>query len=372
MLSRRARRSRLFRVKRVRFLALMPLAALTACGGAGGGADQAVVVVSGSSPSGASPTPASSSTSSLTAQQLEDQQSNAATAANADAAYQAGATGRGVKIAIIDTGITPGLAEFSGRIDPASTDLAGTRGLTDPSGHGTAMASVALAARDGRAVHGLAYEATSVSLNASNPATCRTVNDCPASAELLIRAIDAAIEAKVRVINISANADVTHELLTAAVRRAAAAGIVTVISAGNNEADTRQPLLLSRSFAEAAPGWVIIAGGHDMSGAFDYQFANRAGSGAAAAWYLTALSRDVAMIDRNGAVVRYSGTSPAAAAISGAVALVAQARPNLTGAQIVSLLLASATDAGTPGRDAVFGNGILNLAVAFAALPPAG
>ncbi|GAA3262572.1 hypothetical protein GCM10020258_27030 [Sphingomonas yabuuchiae] len=114
------------------------------------------MVVPGPSSSGTSPTPTPSSTSPLTAQQIEDQQSNSAAAANADAAYLAGATGRGVKIAIIDTGITPGLTEFSSRIDPASADMAGTRGLTDPSGHGTLMASVALAARDSRGMHGVA------------------------------------------------------------------------------------------------------------------------------------------------------------------------------------------------------------------------
>ncbi|WP_394647422.1 S8 family peptidase [uncultured Sphingomonas sp.] len=369
---RHVRRLFLFRARWLHVSALIPAALLAACGGGSEGASGTVVVVPGPSSSGTSPTPTPSSTSPLTAQQIEDQQSNSAASANADVAYRAGATGRGVKIAIIDTGITPGLTEFSSRIDPASADMAGTRGLTDPSGHGTLMASVALAARDSRGMHGVAPEATLVSLNASNPATCRSADDCPASAELLIRAIDAAIDAKVRVINISATTDVTHETLIAAVRRAAAAGIVTVISAGNNNGDARQPLLLSRSFAEAAPGWVIIAGGHDTSGVFDYQFANRAGGSPAAAWYLTALSRDVVMTDRNGSLVRYSGTSPAAAAISGAVALVAQARPNLTGAQIVTLLLANTTDAGTPGPDNVFGRGILNIAAIFTALPPAG
>lgn len=371
---RRTRHPFASKARWLRFTILMPFVLLAACGGGGGGVDKGVVIVPGSSSSGGSPTPTPtpSSTPTLTVQELEDQQSNSAAAAHADAAYRAGATGRGVKIAIIDTGITPGLTEFSGRIDSSSADMAGMRGLTDPSGHGTLMASVALAARDSRGMHGLAYEATLVSLNASNPATCRAADDCPASAELLIRAIDAAIEAKVRVINISATTDITHELLVAAVRRAATAGIVTVISAGNNNGDARQPLLLSRSFAEAAPGWVIIAGGHDVSGAFDYQLANRAGSGPSAAWYLTALSRDVVMTDRNGSLVRDSGTSPAAAAVSGAVALVAQARPNLTGAQIVSLLLANTTDAGTPGRDNVFGNGILDLSATFAALPPVG
>jgi subtilisin family serine protease len=41
-------------------------------------------------------------------------------AANAIAAYDSGATGKGVKIGIIDSGINPALSEFAGRIDPAS------------------------------------------------------------------------------------------------------------------------------------------------------------------------------------------------------------------------------------------------------------
>jgi hypothetical protein len=49
--------------------------------------------------------------------------------------------------------------------------------------------------------------------------------------------------------------------------------------------------------------------------------------------------------------------------------LLAQAFPNLTGAQIVNLLLSSARDAGDPGTDAIYGRGILDIARAFA---PAG
>ncbi|WP_313536360.1 S8 family serine peptidase [Sphingomonas sp.] len=279
-------------------------------------------------------------------------------------------TGSGIKIAIVDTGITPGLREFSGRIDPASADMAGARGLVDTSGHGTFMTSVAAAARDGSGIHGIAYGATIVSLNFSNPGNCTSLANCTVLSAALIASIDAAIAAKVRVINLSFVIDESYDLFLDAVRRAAAAGIVIVISAGNNDAGGQEPLRMARAFAEAAPGWVIIAGGHDAAGNFDYTHANRAGSGPSASWYLTALSQGVAMIAPDGRVVTYSGTSPAAAAISGAVALVAEARPKLTGMQIVSLLLANATDAGAAGRDPVFGNGILNLAKVFAALPP--
>lgn len=343
---------------------------LTACGSGGGGSNDGVVVVPGSPTASASPTP---SATPLTAEQMEDQRSTSALAANAEAAYRVGVTGRGIRIAVLDTGIVPTLSEFAGRIDPASADMAGFRGLADASGHGTAIASIVLAARDGRGMHGLAYDATLLSLNISEQATCKSLTQCPASSSLLIRGIDAAIAAKARVINISANTDQTSDDMIAAVRRAAAAGIVIVISGGNNEAGGQQPLLLSRSFAEAAPGWVIIAGGHDASGGFAQGSVNRAGSGAAASWYLAALVKNVTGTGLDGSLATFAdgGTSSSAAAISGAVALVAQARPNLTGAQIVSLLLANATDAGAAGLDPLFGNGILNLATTFAALPPA-
>ena len=60
-----------------------------------------------------------------------------------------------------------------------------------------------------------------------------------------------------------------------------------------------------------------------------------------------------------------SGTSFAAPQVSGAVALLAQAFPNLTGTQIVDLLLRTARDAGATGTDAVYGRGILDIARAF-------
>jgi hypothetical protein len=65
----------------------------------------------------------------------------------------------------------------------------------------------------------------------------------------------------------------------------------------------------------------------------------------------------------------FNGTSFSAPQIAGAAALLAQAFPNLTGQQIVNLLLTSARDAGAAGTDAIYGRGILDIARAFA---PAG
>jgi len=338
----------------VRYGALPMLAALllSGCGG-------------GSAPGGSvsAPSPAPTPTASATAEQREASRSNFAVAANADSAYRMGVTGRGIKIAVLDTGIMPGLSEFAGRIDPASADIGGSRGLGDVSGHGTAITSIAAAARDGSAIHGIAFDATILSFNVTDPARC-SGNDCPAQSGPVVRAIDAAIASGARVINMSFNVDQTADDLTDAVRRAAAAGIVIVISAGNESAS--QPLLLSRSFVEAGGGNVIIAGGVDSLGR-RYRHGNQAGSGPAAMAYLNALGVDVNMIDRDGSVIVQSGTSASAPVISGAAALIAQARPNLTGRQIVALLLDNATDAGAAGPDAVFGRGILNIGAALSA-----
>ena len=102
----------------------------------------------------------------------EYQASSYAVAANAIGAYDLGATGKGIKIGVVDSGINPTLIEFSGRIDPASGDVAGTRGVSDEGGHGTAVSAVAAAGRNGQNTLGVAFDATIVNLRADQPGTC--------------------------------------------------------------------------------------------------------------------------------------------------------------------------------------------------------
>jgi hypothetical protein len=70
--------------------------------------------------------------------------------------------------------------------------------------------------------------------------------------------------------------------------------------------------------------------------------------------------------DQSGVQYIWSGTSFSAPTISGAVALMAQAFPNLTGKQIVEILFNSADDLGAAGVDAIYGHGALDIARAFA------
>lgn len=222
------------------------------------------------------------------------------------------------------------------------------------------MAGVAAAGRNGQHVLGVAFDATIISLNTANPNACGT-DGCSHSDGDIARAVDIARTNGARVINISLGADGVGAAARTAIGNATAAGIIVVISAGN--AGAANPTAFALDTAnQAGNGLVIIAGANTSAGQMA-GFSNLAGSGAQ--HYLSALGAGVRTFDQTGTAYYYSGTSFSAPVISGAAALLASAFPNLTGSQIVQLLLSTADDAGEVGRDAVYGNGILNIARAF-------
>lgn len=298
----------------------------------------------------------------------EYRNSNYAVAANAISAYEAGATGQGIKIGIVDTGINARLGEFAGKVDPASADVYGTRGVSDEAGHGTAVSAVAAAARNGFSTMGVAFDATIVSLRADTPGSCATADGCAFSQDAIADGVDAAWRAGAKVINLSLGGSEPGQTLLGAMQRAVAAGVVLVIAAGNSGADNPNPFALVP--AQQFPGMVIIAGSigaDDGSGGTNLNaistFSDRAGNGAS--FYLTALGYRSRAPDETGTNYLWSGTSFSAPTITGAVALMAQAFPNLTGSQIIEILFRSADDLGAAGVDVIFGHGRLNIASAF-------
>ena len=294
----------------------------------------------------------------------EYSRSNGASTHRSIAAYNAGATGQGVKIAVVDTGINPNLAEFAGKIDPASRDVAASRGITDTEGHGTAVAAVAAAARNGQSIMGVAFDATILSFNTSDPTDCDPDDGCTHSDSDIAQAIDLARLNGAKVINISLGGPDPSATVNAAISRAAAAGVLVIMSAGNAGADPGGASPEGFSLSASDAGNVIIAGAMDGSRNIA-GFSNKAGNGVGASRYLTALGVQVRAPDQTGTSFLWSGTSFSAPVISGAAALLASAFPNLTGQQIMAILLSSADDAGAAGTDPIFGRGILNVERAF-------
>lgn len=306
-------------------------------------------------------------------------------------AYQAGASGRGVTIGIIDSGIDPNSHEFAGRIHAQSGDVTGAgRPLGDDDGHGTSVSRVLAAAKDDRDIHGMAFDATILALRADQAGSCaptaQSVDEagCSFFDSAITAGVDRAVANNARVINISlGGAGGASSALRTAIDRATSAGVVVVVSAGNEgdeldpAFDPNSPSPFAQSLLANGNGLVIIATAVDDNNIIT-KFSNKAGVAQNAV--LSALGQGICCEYRNDTIYRlvandgtsvqvFNGTSYSAPQIAGAAALLAQAFPNLTGAQIVNLLLTSARDAGTPGTDALYGRGILDIGRAFA---PAG
>lgn len=348
------------------------LLALGACGGGGGGG-----LVSTPTPVAATPAPTPTPTptptpaatpAAVTNDTAEYRATVGAVSMNALAGYSVGATGAGINVGIVDSGIDTDSAEFAGRISTASQDVAGSRGVDDEDGHGTAVAFTLAGRRDGTGTQGVAFAATLVVERADRPGTCATRTDvtaestCSFGSDAIAKGVDGARAAGARVINISLGGTEMPAALSAAIGRATAAGIVVVIAAGNDGSDNPDAFTAIANDAATARNQVIVAGSVGSTDGIS-TFSDRAGT--EAAHYLTAVGEQVRAPDAKGTTYLWSGTSFAAPQISGAVALLAQAFPNLTGAQIVDILFKSARDAGAPGVDAVYGQGVLDLTRAF-------
>ncbi|GGD97183.1 hypothetical protein GCM10011515_16230 [Tsuneonella deserti] len=358
---------------------------LSACGGGSGGGG-GVISAPPPAPTPAptpTPTPApppAPTTSTATFDTAEYRRSDGPEFHNATAAWTRGVTGAGAKIAVIDTGIDTDSPEFAGRIDGASRDVAGNGTVEAVDDHGTQVAMTAAAARDNTGIVGIAYGAKIIALRADTPGSCAGTDGCSFSDRNIATGIDRAVSAGATVINLSLGGDSPSSALLDSVKRATAAGVVIIVSAGNEgdgsdpDVDPNQPNPFAAGVRNAGGANVIIAGSVNESGQFS-AFSNRAGS--QAQYFLSALGERVCCVYKDGKlytettssgtfVTLVSGTSFSAPQISGAVALLKQAFPNLTGAQMVELLLISARDAGAAGTDTTYGRGILDIANAFA------
>jgi len=363
-------------------LAAFACAALAACGGSGG---TQPATVRSTPPPPPPPPPSPPPPLPTNFDTAEFQRSDGPEFHGADAAWRQGATGEGEIIAVIDSGIDIDSREFAGRIHPGSRDVAGSRGIDAEDDHGTNVAAVAAAARNDRGILGIAFDAEVLAIRADRPGSCGmdtpqdpTLN-CQFADTDIAEGIDLAIRTSASVVNISLGGGPASERVLSAVRRAADAGIVVVVSAGNAgdgsnaDIDPDQPDPFARGLLSAGDGNVIIVGSVDSSGRFS-EFSNRAGASAPS--FITARGERICCVYEDGEVfvetiggqqfvTLFSGTSFAAPQVSGAVALLAQAFPNLTGREITEILLDTARDAGAAGIDAVYGTGILDIAAAF-------
>jgi serine protease AprX len=160
---------------------------------------------------------------------------------NASAAWTQGLDGTGIGVAVIDSGIA-NVNDLNGNTVVYSQDFVGDGAKGDLYGHGTHIAGII--AGNGKGSRGATYSYTfqGIAPNA-NLISLRALDQNGAGSDSqVIAALDTAIQLKdtynIRVINLSVGRGVfesyTLDPLCQAVERAWAAGIVVVVSAGND------------------------------------------------------------------------------------------------------------------------------------------
>jgi type VII secretion-associated serine protease mycosin len=261
--------------------------------------------------------------------------------------------GDGIVVAVIDTGVDATHPDLRGRVLPG-TDLTlvgkGGNGQKDEDGHGTGMAG--LIAAQGRAL-GIAPAARILPV--------RDTSNHFGFDSHLSEGLEWAIDHGARVVCIAAAGDDSSDLRLA-IERALRNDIVIVAGVGNYPASTtvRYP---------AAYRGVVAAGGIDRNG----RHADVSVTGREVV--LAAPAVDIMSTGRRGPEFNGyrigTGTSDATAIIAGAAALVRARYPDLSAAEVVHRLTATADDKGISGHDHQYGYGVVNLVRALTAdVPP--
>jgi flagellin-like hook-associated protein FlgL len=293
---------------------------------------------------------------------------------SASTAYARGGTGAGVRVAIIDTGVDFYHTDLDGQvvdgvdiIDGVLQGNAGTAGTTsgdgnDVEGHGTHVAAIVAAERDGTGTMGVAYDADIIAIRASTAGF--SGNDVADS-------IDYARLNGAKVINMSLSfgqgVGIPNQI-TAAMVRAINAGVVIVAAAGNSAlADPDFPA--SFAIDPTAQGALIaVAAADDLNQIAG--FSNHAG--VAQSFVVTAPGVNIRAAQANlgttptSNTVLKSGTSMASPHVAGAAAILTQlygsgTNSDLSGAEIANLLMTTAIDLGDEGIDTTYGRGLIDL-----------
>jgi hypothetical protein len=337
-------------LKKIIAITIIPtLCLLTACSSGGGSTGSASLPVT------TTPPPVNYDTA-------EYRQNWGLDAISAISAYQAGYTGRGVKVAVIDTGVDMNNPELKPNLDPASTNIISNNpaNLQDTDGHGTAVSGVIAAVHNGTGTEGVAFNATLLVVGAADEPTCGS--NCSFYQSDLAVALDYARSHGAKIANFSMGGPAVGIELADAMQRAVNAGMILVIAAGNDAAANPS------DFAQiAGAGWangqIIIAGATDQQNLLA-SFSDKAGD-FYKNFFVVAPGDRIVTTKLGGGLSLVSGTSFSAPAVAGAMAVLLQEFPNLSAQAAVNILLTSATDLGAAGVDNVFGYGLINLARAI-------
>lgn len=269
-----------------------------------------------------------------------------------DAAWSRGFTGRGVIVAVLDTGVyhshedlagniwtNPGEIPGNGRDDDGNGFVDDVRGWDfanrdnnpdDRSGHGTHVAGIIAAQANGVGVTGVAPFATIMPVQV-------LASDGTGSSFDIARGIRYAVDNGANIVNISLGGNYNNPTVAEAIRYAQQKNVLIVAGAGND--GWSSPPIYPAAYSSVYSN-VISVGAHDSN----YNLAGASnkvrGSGAV---QVDAPGVDIFSTAVQNNYRSMTGTSMAAPHVAGVAALVLSANPLLTADKLRQILVQSAT-----------------------------
>lgn len=254
-------------------------------------------------------------------------------------AWRAGLTGKGVRIAVIDTGAAGHEDLDEGRISGRSYVDEEESDYNDTRGHGTAVTGILAAVRDnGTGIAGMTD---------SEILVLKVLGDQPhIGIDHVAQALRDAADEGCDVINVSMGTPNESQKLKDAVDYAVEKGAIVIAAAGGDEETPYYPAAYDDVVG-------VDALNQDLE-------PMEAGAGNKSV-FVTAPGEKVITLDASGGYERDgAGSSYAAAQVTGLAAFAKQEDPGMTAQEFMELLRQSVTDKGDPGYDLAYGWGVID------------
>jgi minor extracellular protease Epr len=252
-------------------------------------------------------------------------------------------TGNGIKIAIVDTGISKKHPDLTVAGGVNLLDTTENKKWDDDNGHGTHIAGIIGACNNSIGVVGVAYDSELYAVKVLDSNGDGKISD-------VIEGIEWAVENDMDIVSLSLGTNLYSQALEDACEVAYNSDILLVAAAGNS--GDGNPDTNDVDYPAKFDSVIAVA-------AIDCNNATPIWSADGTEVELAAPGVDIYSTYLEGSYVLNSGTSMATPFVSGIAALIKSENPSLSPEEIRSLLEYRAVDLGTSGKDSTFGYGLV-------------